>query len=100
MSAQRPLEYAVQVCGTGIIEWGGGKQFGMVLPFDATQLIVSNDGSFDAFLTFASTAASTGGFRLSAGERLQLAGIRTSVIGLVATATSTSESFRIAAWAW
>ena len=45
MSAQRPLEYAVTVTGTSLIEWGGGKQFGVVVPFDATQLFAqARDG--------------------------------------------------------
>jgi hypothetical protein len=100
MSSKVPREYYAQLCGTGISCGAGVVSWGHIFGFDATQVLCINDTDNNLYVSFASTAGSTGGMLLQTGERMALSGIATYGIGLAATTTSTGQFLRLAAWAW
>lgn len=98
MIANRALEFAASITGTQAGGEGGAVRFGVLLPFDATQVVIANDGAHPVYLSLASSAGSTGGFEVRALEAYALDAIRTNVISVASTTTSTSDGYRIGAW--
>ena len=86
--------------GTGVGGEGAPITFGAVFGFDATQVIVANDGAYSLYLSLNSTSGSTGGFEVKALEAYALDAIRTYCFSMASTTTSTSEGYRVGGWSW
>ena len=94
-AADRPTQYFSQPYIATSSIGTAGLDFGFV----ANQVVLLNDKACTVYLRFDSTssAASTGGYPLKAGETLSLQGRMGGVV-LATTATSTADTVRVAAW--
>lgn len=100
MPSNMPPEYALTLTGTSVAGEGAPIKFGAVFGFDATQVIVANDGAYSLYFSLATTAGSTSGFEIKALEAYSLDAVRSYGFSVACTATSTSESFRLGAWTY
>lgn len=73
---------------------------GLDFAFDAGQVIVLNDKASTIYLSLDSTAGSTGGHAIKAGESRSFAGIRCGRMSLASTSTSTGDFVRVGAWSY
>lgn len=74
---------------------------GIVLPFEARSIRLTNDGgnpNGPFYYTLASSAASTGKCQLSTGETVTVEGHAVKTMGFYSTATSSGPMLRLCAW--
>ena len=94
-AADRPNQYLSQPYIATSSIGTAGLDFGFV----ANQVVLLNDKACTVYLRFdsTSTAGSTDGYPLKTTETLSLAG-RIGGVMLATTATSTTDTVRVAAW--
>ena len=69
-----------------------------IFPWEASQIIIINDGAANAYLNVGSTNASTGSFPLKQTESLEFADRFIRKLSIASTTTSTSDVVRVGAW--